>query len=168
MKLMRVSLRPFLTALALVVVIGGCSGGAHPLEGRPAPAFELRDAGGQTVRLSDLAGQVVVFEFWAPWCGHCRDNVPAMKRIHEELARDGVSVIGVSLEKGQRTVGEFTAAHGMEYRILFAERRMLDDYQVTAIPVTVVVDAKGVIRRWHAGAVSYEEVRKWIEECKSL
>ncbi len=166
MKGVRISVRSFILLLP-VLLSTACTGGGHPLEGRPAPSFELKDLAGETVRLSDLAGRVLVLEFWAPWCGHCRENIPVMKRLHDDLEKDGVTVLGISLEQGPKTVGEFVARHGMNYRILFADRKMLHDYHVSAIPVTVVIDRRGTIRCWHAGAVSHEDIRKCMERSRS-
>jgi len=150
----------------LVLVLGGCNTGAeYHMVGQSAPDFSLKDLQGKTVRLQDFRGRLLLMEFWAPWCGHCRKNIEPLRQIKAAYGQMGLVILGPSLEQGRKTVSRFAEQQQVPYRVVFADRDTLARYGVSGIPVTVLVDAEGVVRYWHAGPVDYEVLANKIREC---
>lgn len=114
-----------------------------------APAFTLRDVAGQTVSLSDYAGQTVVLNFWATWCGPCRVEAPsfaAFARAHPD-----VPVLGIAVDGPAPKVRKVARDLGMDYRILMADRKVVEDYGISVYPTTIVVGPEGDVRWSNAG-----------------
>ncbi|MBX2799405.1 MAG: TlpA family protein disulfide reductase [Myxococcales bacterium] len=114
-----------------------------------APAFTLADVDGQSVSLSDFAGQTVVLNFWATWCGPCRIEAPAFAAFAE--AHPDVPVLGIAVDGPPAKVRRVAAELGMRYPILMADESVVRDYAVSMYPTTVVVDPDGTVRSAHAG-----------------
>jgi peroxiredoxin len=115
---------------------------------QPAPAFELVQLakGNATPTLASLRGQVVVLEFWAPWCVACRAMIPQMNQWHEKYSARGLHVIGITNETVARAATAATDL-GMEYAILSDESgKTSSAYQAHAIPAVFVIDRSGTVR----------------------
>jgi cytochrome c biogenesis protein CcmG, thiol:disulfide interchange protein DsbE len=143
---------------ALLAALLGPLLGGDPLEGRPAPAFNLalaRGAGseqGDRVRLTDLRGKVVVLDFWASWCGPCKHSVPLMNRVSTRFAKQ-VAVYGINSESSAASWLALVADNwGFRYPILRdPELQTQVAYGVQALPTVVVIDAAGVVRKVYHG-----------------
>jgi cytochrome c biogenesis protein CcmG/thiol:disulfide interchange protein DsbE len=158
------SLRPFTflasVALALAVTATG-------LRADPAPAFTLQDTNGKTVNLSDYKGKVVILDFWATWCPPCRAEIPNFVELQKEYGKQGLAVIGVSLDEGGVPgVAAFAKAQGINYPIVMGNQDVAAAYGgIEAIPTTFVIDAKGNIVAQHQG---YTEKSEFEAEIKKL
>ena len=83
-----------------------------------APDFVLQTLAGDSLRLSDLRGQVVLLNFWATWCAPCIEEIPELIALHDELSPHGFTVIGISLDpEGAELVQPFTERFGITYPI---------------------------------------------------
>ena len=113
-----------------------------------APAYTLVTLDGDTVRSTDLEGQVVVLNFWATWCGPCRLEMPSLQRLHERRAQDGVVVLGLATDVGGvAPIRSFLHERGITYRVGRAtpeQRRAFGG--IPGIPTTFIVDRSGVVR----------------------
>jgi peroxiredoxin len=119
---------------------------SRPAEPIPAPAFELADLAGQTVRLGDFRGRVVLLNFWATWCVPCREEMPALQTLAKELGPRGLAVVAVNFKEPRREVESFVREHDLRFPMLLdAEGRTSERYQVFALPTTVVVDRRGML-----------------------
>jgi thiol-disulfide isomerase/thioredoxin len=128
------------------------SDASSPLVGSEAPDFTLNDAAGNEVTLSDLRGKVVMLDFWATWCGPCRQVMPSLQRLHEEYSADGLLVYGVNSEE-VTLVDEFLTHNGYTFPTLRDSQNtaaML--YRVEGIPTTVLVGRDGVVIEHFVGA----------------
>jgi thiol-disulfide isomerase/thioredoxin len=130
-----------------------CAKAPPPATGKAA-GFELNDLGGGTVSLASLAGQVVVLDFWATWCGPCIKEMPDYAEFHKKNKPRGVEVLGIILDSGEpQDVIDFLREYRTPYRQLFGDDDVRDDYgPLDGFPTTFVVDAEGQIRMTVLGA----------------
>jgi len=109
---------------------------------RKAPDFVLTDHEGNSVRLSDFEGKVVILDFWATWCGPCRMEIPGFVRLYEKYKDQGVEVIGVSLDRpGWQVVTPFMKQNKISYTIVLGNQEVVMDYGgITGIPTTFIIN----------------------------
>jgi peroxiredoxin len=161
--------RLVLGAFALLAVASlGCASKPKPKSGSEvglsAPEFSLKDARGQTVRLSDFAGKVVIVDFWATWCPPCVREVPGFVALQKKYADRGVVVVGISVDQSWDPIGPFAARNGVNYPIVLGNQEVATAYRVDqGIPTTFVVDQDGVIRLRHVGFAAPETFTAAIE-----
>jgi thiol-disulfide isomerase/thioredoxin len=137
------------------------------LEGSRAPDFEVDTLEGETIRLSDLEGQVVMLDFWATWCGPCRAVMPALSDMHEDYNEQGLHVVSISNE-ATNTVKRYIASEksrGREYAQHFGMEagEVRRAYGIRSLPTLAVVDRTGTVRLVHVGAGDMTEVRALVE-----
>ena len=113
-----------------------------------APAYELVTLAGDTLRSADLAGRVVVVNFWATWCPPCRLEMPSLQKLHERRGGDGVVVLGFSTDVGgDAGVSAFLEERGITYPVgkaTSAHHRAFG--AIPGIPTTFVLDSQGRVR----------------------
>jgi peroxiredoxin len=117
------------------------------LIGRPAPDFlPSVQSGKKLPRISGLKGQVVVLDFFATWCGPCKETMPHIEQLHQRLGKQGVVVIGVSHEAPAIVAGAGPRFH-LSYPLASDDDEAVSGaYQVFALPTMVVIDRQGVVR----------------------
>jgi peroxiredoxin len=122
------------------------------LVGKQAPDFALEDSDGKVVRLADFKGRAVILDFWATWCGPCREALPVLELLHRTFAGRGLVVLGVNTEDAQIARG-FLRKEGYTIRSLAdAKERVTSAYKVVPLPTTVVIDREGRIAFYQVGA----------------
>lgn len=142
----------------------------HPLVGKEASDFELKDMKGNTVKLSDYKGKKVYLKFWATWCGPCRQSMPELNKLVEEKDRDFeiLTIMAPGLQ-GEKTEEEFVKWFDQQdYKsvpVLYnPDGSAFADYQVRSIPTEVFIDSHGKIGHVQLGAISNEDAKKIIKE----
>lgn len=137
--------------LAAILLILSPMGMALDASG-PAANFTLKSADGDNVRLSEYRGQVVLINFWASWCGPCRQEMPELDTIHQKYAGLGFTVFGVNVEQDRAMADKVLRDIPVSFPILFDDANQVSElYGVDAMPVTVLVDRRGEIRYMHRG-----------------
>lgn len=115
---------------------------------RPMPTFSMRDTTGQVISNDSLKGHVYLIDFWATWCGPCRQLSPVLDKISKKYADKGVVVIGA--DTGEKSPGDHAAAykkeHGYSYRFSEANDTLSDSMGVSGFPTVFIVDGNGTIR----------------------
>jgi thiol-disulfide isomerase/thioredoxin len=151
---------------ATPVVLATLPGRATPpRDGELARDFSLRDLDGSSVTLSDLRGKVVLINFWASWCGPCLIEIPHLVAFHAEHRDQGVEILAVNVLEDRQQVAAFAEKHGMTFPVLLDTRGSVTaDYYVRAIPVSVFVDAEGVIGRVHIGLLTEATLAEYVSE----
>jgi len=141
---------------------------ASSLEGQVAPDFVLRSATGENLRLSEYRGDVVLINFWATWCGPCRQEMPLLNDLYGRYQRVGFNLLGVNIDEDSRRAMQMVQELGVNFPVLFDENKEVSKlYEVEAMPVTILVDREGIVRHVHHGyKPGYEE--KYLTEIRSL
>ena len=125
-------------------VIRRASGG----EPETAPDFTVETFEGETLRLSDLRGQVVVLNFWASWCPPCRWEMPFFETISQEYKERDVVFLGIAMSDTMKDAGDFADAAGVTYPLaLDTTNEIARDYEVLGLPTTFLIDKDGAIKR---------------------
>lgn len=135
-------------ALALVVmqVVGALRAPELPPE---APDFALATVDGETLRLSQYRGQTVVLNFWATWCGPCQVEMPSFAAFAEN--NPDIVVLGLASDVDPAKVRKSAKDAGVGYPVLMADRAVLEAYEISAYPTTVVVGPDGGVDAVHMG-----------------
>ena len=133
-----------------------------------APDFTLKSRDGKNVRLSDLRGQVVLLNFWASWCGPCRQEMPILDEIHNKYKALGFSVLGVNLDVKSKKAINYLKDTPVSFPVLYDPKGDVSvQYGVQAMPSTVIIDKDGNVRFLHEGYKSgYED--DYRKQIKSL
>jgi peroxiredoxin len=133
---------------------------------KSAPEFELKDADGKTVRLSDYKGKVVLLDFWATWCGPCKVEIPWFIDFERRYKDKGFAVIGVSMdEEGWTAIKPFVSELAINYRILQGNDATAQLYGgVDALPTTFLIDRDGKIAETHAGLAGKDDFEDGIKK----
>jgi len=135
------------------------------LDGKPAPDFTLNLFDGRSITLSDLKGKPVLINFWASWCGPCRDEAPVLERGWRAYKDKGVIFIGVDVRDEEKAALAFIK----EFNITYPNgpdttNRISINYGVTGVPESFFVNRDGVVIRRHVGATNEQQLKRYIEE----
>jgi cytochrome c biogenesis protein CcmG/thiol:disulfide interchange protein DsbE len=129
------------------------TGSARPEEGKLAPDFVLQSTDGTTYRLSELRGHPVMINFWATWCGPCKDEMPAIEEAYRAHAGDGLIVLAINVRESARLVEPYVAKLRLTFPVLLDPSGSVSDrYRVRSLPTTWLVRADGTIDGWREGA----------------
>ncbi len=142
---------------------------ACPANAKPANLnFTLKDVAGKDVKLASLKGKVVLLDFWATWCGPCKIEIPWFIEFQQKYGKDGLQVVGVSIDDTVEKLKPYAAQMKMNYTVLqgLDQDAMQDAYgPLFGIPVTVLISRDGRMCHKHVGLSSKDAFEK---EIKSL
>jgi len=112
-----------------------------------APDFTLRTLDGQEIILSKLRGKVVLLDFWATWCGPCKESIPHLVQIYKTYQQKGLEVIGMNVDRGDvNGVHRFVKSMDIPYPVIITPDEVGRNYGVAGIPTTILIDKQGKIR----------------------
>ncbi len=133
-----------------------------------APDFTLRSVGGANLRLAEQRGQVVMLNFWATWCGPCRQEMPHLSRLYDRYRSAGFVLLGVNIDDDPRAAADLAAKLGVQFPVLLdTDKRVSRAYDMSAMPATLLIDRDGHVRHIHRGYRDGVE-RTYEEQLRSL
>lgn len=136
--------------------------------GKTAPDFTLKSLTGPNLKLSEMTGNVVLVNFWASWCGPCRQEMPLLNALHNKYEPLGFTVLGVNVEEDINAAKGFLKNFPVDFPVLLDNTNQVSKlYKVIAMPTTVLVDRDGNMRYLHQGYKSGDEA-KYREMVKKL
>jgi thiol-disulfide isomerase/thioredoxin len=136
--------------------------------GAPAPGFQLDSLDGKPVNLADYKGQVVMLNFWASWCGPCRQEMPILEQMHKQYHSKGFTLVGVNVEPDSRAALKWLKGMPVSFPILFDHESVASKlYEVQGMPNTVIIDRQGRVRFIHRGYQAGEE-NEYLDQIRSL
>lgn len=145
-------MRPLASCLIAATVLAGSLASAAPVPNAAAPDFTLRAASGRNTRLSELRGQVVLVNFWATWCGPCREEMPELARLYEKYRAAGFTLLGVNIDDDAGKALALAAKLGLSFPILLdTDKQVSKAWQLSTMPSTVLIDRDGRVRYVHRG-----------------
>jgi peroxiredoxin len=113
---------------------------------KAAPDFTLLNTDGQQVSLQQYRGKVVFLNFWATWCIPCREEMPALERLHQTYQAQDLAIISIDLKEGAEQVRAFFQKHGLSFpSLLDPNGAVFRDYLVAGMPTTYLIDRDGVL-----------------------
>ena len=136
--------------------------------GTPAKPISLSDPSGQIHSLDEWHGKLIVLNFWASWCGPCREEMPLLDRTQQRLAARGLQVIGVAIDSKQATA-QFLDEHAVSYPILINDPDKMADVSVAygnsrgVLPYTVLIGRDGRILAQRFGNFSESGLDHWLQ-----
>jgi cytochrome c biogenesis protein CcmG, thiol:disulfide interchange protein DsbE len=148
--------------VALVILALASSGWGA---GKPAPDFSLKDVlQGKEYSLSQFKGKVVVINFFTFFCGPCRDEMPDLNKIHNELQGKGLQTLGIALSSDPTQIRFLVKQLGLEYPVLIGNDKVSDSYgSIAVVPTTVIIDKEGNIAQRIEGTRKKATFEKLIE-----
>lgn len=163
------SMIALLMGVAAVIIIIGVMF-ARIQQGQPdsglAPDFTLTTYDGQTITLSELRGQVVIVNFWASWCGPCRQEAPALERVWQEYRDRGVTIVGVTYADEDDNARAFIDEYGLTYPIGPDRGTVIsgDLYNIRGVPETFIIDQTGHVHQFILAMVTDEQLIGIIDD----
>jgi peroxiredoxin len=136
-----------------------------PIVGSLAPDFELSDTLGNTIRLSDHQGQVVLLNFWATWCVPCRVEMPALQVRFEAHESVGLAILAIDFDESAEQVGDFGREFDLTFPLVLDPGGVVQQlYRVRGYPTSVFLDEQGVIRALHIGVMTESQLDGYLRE----
>ena len=112
--------------------------------GAPSAPFDLKSLDGETVRSQDLAGKVVLLNFWATWCGPCKDEMPSLARLQRRLDPERFRVVTITTDLYPEGIKQFLAQLGIGLPVLFDDAQDVSRrFMVRGLPTTVLLAQDG-------------------------
>ena len=158
---------PWLRAV-IVGALAGSTAFAGGSTGKPAPDFTLASRAGGKVGLAQLRGQVVMINFWASWCGPCRQEMPLLDKMYKKYRPLGFTLVGVNVEPDAAGADGYLKTTPVTYPILLdRDNKVSALYDVSAMPSSVIVDRKGRVRYVHHGYKPGDE-NEFLSQIRTL
>lgn len=154
-----------LTAVSLAHGAESTGKGPAGSSGKAAPDFALTNLSGNTVRLSDFKGKVVLLDFWATWCPPCRSEIPDFIQLQKQYSGKGFTMLGIALdEDGAAVVKPLAQKLGVNYPLLIGNTQVAAAYGgIEALPTAFLIGRDGKILKTFIGARHKSEWEQTIK-----
>jgi peroxiredoxin len=157
-----------LIQLTLTIVLTLFGNSSNNPVGKKALDFSLPSANGEVIALQNFRGKVVLLNFWATWCGPCREELPELTRLQQKFYKQGLVVIPVTVDNELENVHDFVKKYEIKLQTLWDQRKKVAAaYGVERMPSSYVIDRNGILRFIHRG-YSLEELKRIEAEIDEL
>jgi peroxiredoxin len=130
--------------------------------------FKMPSLDERTIGPRDFAGQVVVVDFWATWCGPCRVQAKILEPLWTEMQGEGVQFLAVSLGESKDTVAKYVADHPYSYPVLYdSEDRIATEAEIYALPTVMVIDHAGKVSYFQPGLSDSAAIRQAVQRARA-
>ena len=157
-------------SVALFLVTGSAFAKEVKIDGK-AMDFTLPSRSGENVRLAEMQGEVVLVNFWASWCGPCREELPKLEEMHQKYKELGVKIVGINIDETRELSQKLLKDVEVNFSVLYDhDNRVSEPYNIRAMPSTYIIDKSGNFRYLHLGyqpgyELAYEEhIKKLMRE----
>jgi peroxiredoxin len=157
-----------LVVCVLAAALAACGGGATAPAQGAMPDFQLSSIGGTPVARADLAGRVVVYDFWATWCGPCHLQSDILRELYPALQAKGVEIVGIATGEEPATVRDFAAKRPFPWPVLLdPEEKVSNELEVMGLPTLVITCKGGSISFRQTGVVTAGQLERELAEAQS-
>ncbi len=150
-----------LRTILLALVLTGLAATAVLAQAKGEPAASSQDI---IKTVSQARGKVVVINFWASWCGPCRQEIPEIIDLRKRIPEDKLLVIGVSVDQDPSMFAMYAAKAGFNYPVYLAKADVSQAFSIRAIPRTVVYSPKGEMVHSQEGYMPGPDLEKLIHK----
>jgi peroxiredoxin len=165
------SLRVFLAAMWMILSATIVTAAAPLSQGQPAPDFTLKSNTNVNMRLGEMRGEVIMLNFWATWCGPCRQEMPELEKLYNKFKSAGFRVLAINVDTETKNTKNFLSSLNISYPVLFDNQKSVSrQYNIEAMPSSVIIDRDGKIRYIHQGfqpsyvALYEAQIRRLVQE----
>ncbi|MEJ2681920.1 MAG: TlpA disulfide reductase family protein [Gammaproteobacteria bacterium] len=143
------------SVLSLLLALSGVASNAwaqSDFKPFPAKDFTLKTLDGKNFRLAENRGTVILLNFWASWCGPCREELPLLNALHHKYEKLGFTVLGVNIDEKAALAQDLLGEVDVDFPILMdGENSVASLYNIEAMPTTYIIDRSGRVRAQHLG-----------------
>ena len=150
----------------VALLLAGCNEEmTAPKTGQTAPAFSLERLDGSRAEFpGDLSGKVVAIQFWADWCPPCINEMILLAPVYQQYQSQGLVILAVNMRQDKATVAKLVTQLDAPYEFLLdISGKVADDYGVTALPTSFIVDRKGILKTRILGESTPKTFEKIIQ-----
>jgi peroxiredoxin len=135
-------------------------------QAQPAKDFTLKDLQSKKVSLSEFRGKVVLLNFFATWCSPCRIEIPELVKIHQKYKKKDFALLGISLDMDAVPfmLKSFAKDMKITYPILVGTPEVAEQYQISGVPITLVINKEGKIHKRFIGLVPTEQLENALKD----
>lgn len=151
-KALRFPSTPLRWILSAVLALGVDAAMAAVTPSSIAPDFTLHTMGGPNQRLQEQRGRVVMINFWATWCGPCREEMPQLNKLYDKYRSAGFVLLGVNVDEDARQAADVAQKLGIRFPVLLdTDKKVSHLYDLATMPSTILIDRDGKVRYIHRG-----------------
>lgn len=162
------NLKTIIPFFSLVFLVRQVNAQQLPNIADPRVEIKLPTVKGDSLSLVSQKGKVILLDFWASWCGPCRQEMPLLEQMHKRYSSLGFTMIGVNVESNTSDAEKWLQQTPVSFPVLFdKENKVSKLYDVNAMPSTVFIDRKGNVRALHRGYKPGDE-SEYLNQIRAL
>ena len=156
------------TIVLLPILAKGRVGNAATAENNPRPEeFRAIRTDGETIRLSDFRGNVVILDVFATWCEPCRQELPGLINLQNKIERSNLNlvILGAAIDTNRRDVQNYLQSRNVNFDVVFFDEREMKNFISESVPTKYIIDSRGVVvDKLVGGPWSDEQLLKRVEK----